>query len=69
MVLRIPRSLDDSSLLEDEPFLTEFCICGFVNQGRGRPLRNIRIEKELRAVDGGVSQFSYDTKHVPFIVF
>lgn len=57
MVLRIPRTVGDTSLLEDEPFKTRFLLRRPAAEGRNRKTRAVfyvDIEERMREEPGGV---------------
>lgn len=59
MVLRIPHTLDDKSLLKDEPFKTQFEQRRLAKEGRkkGRSPFYSNLEKTMRENSNGVSVF------------
>ena len=62
MVLRVPRTVDDQSLLEDEPFKTHFQLRRPAREGRNRkavrPAFYVELERCMRDEPGGVSVLS-----------
>jgi hypothetical protein len=67
MVLRIPHTVDDRSLLEDEPFKSHFEQRWPTKEGRGRGRSSfyINLEKTMRDENGGVSP----TLELTFVIF
>ena len=57
MVLRVPRTVDDRLLLEDEPFRSYFAIrkLAIGCRSRGRSPLYVEIEKSMRETTNGVS--------------
>ena len=59
MVLRVPRTVDDRLLLEDEPFRSYFVVRKLAVgcRSRGRLPLYVEIEKSMRETTNGVSIF------------
>ncbi len=63
MVLRVPSTVGDKSLLQDEPFKSRFEEKILERRGHGRSLLFKRIEESMKSTTGGVrSLMFYDVR-------